>query len=38
MTENLTALVKGFRKGLDQFKDILWVVESLAIEAFSKKP
>lgn len=36
--ENLINLLKGFRKALDSLKDILWVVEALAIEAFTKKP
>lgn len=29
---------RGFRRSLDSFREILWVIEALAIEAFSKKP
>ncbi|CAD8045721.1 unnamed protein product [Paramecium sonneborni] len=36
--ENGQSVTRGFRRALDAFKDNLWVVETLAIEAFTKKP
>ena len=36
--ENALSLSRGFRNSVDEFKEKLWIVEALAIEAFYKKP
>ncbi|CAD8044294.1 unnamed protein product [Paramecium primaurelia] len=38
LDDNAQSLVRNLRRQLDQFKDNIWIVESLAIEAYKRKP